>query len=77
MFLSVLTNSKQLDSSISQALCRRDNIILRFPICDEDSNLGYANTRARLWLETVLQDIGQGEAWRESGAAMVGEPEGW
>lgn len=54
-----LTNSKQLDSSISQALCRGNDVILRLPICDKDPDLGYSSSGARLRLEAVLQDISQ------------------
>lgn len=51
-----LTNGKELDASVPQALSRRDDIVLGFSIRDEDSNLGHSGPRARFRLETVLQD---------------------
>lgn len=65
LWVSILTDSKQLNTSISQALCRWNDVILGFPIRDEDPNLGYTNPRARFRPETVLQDISQRKAWRD------------
>lgn len=65
MFVSSLTNGKQLNPSISQALCRRYDIILGLPVCNEDSDFRYTHTGARLGLEAVLQNIGQRKGWQE------------
>lgn len=62
----VRTDSKELDASIAQALCRWYDIVLRLPVCDEDPNLGYTNPGARFRPEAVLQDISQRETWREA-----------
>lgn len=60
------TNGKQFNPSILQTLCGGNHIVLRLPVCDEDSYFWDTRSGARFWFETVLQDKGQSQTWTQN-----------
>lgn len=56
-----LTNGKELNTSILQALGRNVNSILGFPIGDQDPDFRHVVSRTRFWFEAVLQKVCEGQ----------------
>lgn len=63
---SLCTNSIELNVFVAQVLSSQVNIILRFAIGDQHSNLSGVRSHPNILLEIILEDVVQSHACNES-----------